>query len=108
MKGLTIKGLKIGALSSSTKKISICLLTVFLLSLFGLSIVAADDAEISAPPASERRLCATAVGGVRELGLLVLGIGWEAVRIVLPEACPEKDKDIDELIQSIRERKSES
>jgi hypothetical protein len=38
------------------------------------------------------------VGGARELGLLVMGITWEAVRIVLPEWCPAKEKDIDQLL----------
>ncbi|MBN1572840.1 MAG: hypothetical protein JW984_06540 [Deltaproteobacteria bacterium] len=107
MKGLTIKGLRAGAFSSSAGKISISLLTILLLSLFCFSTATAnDDAENSIPPASSKRICTMAVSGGRELGLLVLGIGWEAVRIVLPEARPEKDKDIDELIISIKERKS--
>lgn len=107
LKGLTKKNLKAGALSSGVKKISICLLLTFLLSLFGLStIAAADNAGNSITPASKNRICAMTISGARELGLLVLGIGWEAVRIVLPDACPEKEKDIDELIISIKERKS--
>lgn len=40
------------------------------------------------------------VGGVREIGLLALGITWDAVRIVLPESWPVKYRDIDELITS--------
>ncbi len=40
------------------------------------------------------------LGWGRELGLLVAGIGWEAVRIVLPESCPAKHKDIDQLIHN--------
>jgi hypothetical protein len=40
-----------------------------------------------------------ALGMAREMGLLVLGIGWEAVRIVLPDSCPAKHKDIDALVR---------
>ncbi|GEM_PF-3336040 len=109
MKGLTLKGLNLGAPLSGAKKISICLLTIFLLSIFSFSAaVSNDDTGNSISPTLSRQICVGAVSGARELGLFVLGIGWEAVRIVLPEACPEKDKDIDELIRSIREVKSES
>jgi hypothetical protein len=40
-----------------------------------------------------------ALGMAQEMGLLVLGIGWEAVRIVLPDSCPAKHKDIDALLR---------
>lgn len=43
-----------------------------------------------------------AIGFARELGLLVLGIGWESVRIVLPDSCPLKEKDIDRLMEQSR------
>jgi hypothetical protein len=42
-----------------------------------------------------------ALGAAQELCLLVLGIGWEAVRIVLPDSYPAKDKDIDGLLGEI-------
>ncbi|MBN1883657.1 MAG: hypothetical protein JW885_15925 [Deltaproteobacteria bacterium] len=38
------------------------------------------------------------VGGVTELGMLALGIVWEGVRIVLPEGCPLKEREIDDLV----------
>jgi len=40
------------------------------------------------------------VGGLTELGLLACGIAWECVRIVLPEGCPLKERDIDDLVGS--------
>jgi hypothetical protein len=36
----------------------------------------------------------------RELGLLCAGIVWEAVRIVLPTSCPQKEMDIDQLLST--------
>lgn len=58
--------------------------------------ISADDG--SAPETPSGAACPVA-GAARELGLLVLGIGWEAVRIVLPDWCPAKDKDIDGLLE---------
>ncbi len=68
--------------------------------LAGLSAVspAADMGEATITPAA----ACPVMGTARELGLLVLGIGWEAVRIVLPESCPAKEKDIDGLIGAVK------
>lgn len=104
-----MKGLKKGAFSAGAKKILGCLLLIFLLSLLIFSVALARDiGETPIPPVSSKTTGIKAINGARELGLLVLGIGWEAVRIVLPKACPERDKDIDELILSIDERKSKT
>jgi hypothetical protein len=75
------------------------LLIVLVMILAAPSIGAA-----AAPAGGDTSAGASVPGSVlgmgRELGLLVLGIGWEAVRIVLPESCPAKHKDIDRLIHS--------
>jgi len=72
------------------------ILSVISLLLLGVAgFVRAEDATPSAdtPPAA-----CPVMGMAREVGLLVLGVGWEAVRIVLPDACPAKEKDIDRLL----------
>jgi hypothetical protein len=74
------------------KTIILCIAASLLIG-WGAFLPAAESAEAVRPsPAA-----CPAVGAVRELGLLVLGVGWEAVRIVLP-SCPAKEKDIDALI----------
>jgi len=42
------------------------------------------------------------LGGLTELGMLAFGIAWEGVRIVLPEGCPLKERDIDDLVGAHR------
>lgn len=74
------------------KTIILCVAASLLIG-WGVLLPAAESAETagSSPAACH------AVGVARELGLLVLGVGWEAVRIVRP-SCPAKEKDIDALI----------
>ena len=84
------------------------LILIFVLSLFILSNASAMEAAIpSSPSTSTEPIKIRAIYGVSELGLLVLGVAWDAVRIVMPKSCPERDKDIDELIRTIKEKKSE-
>ena len=64
-------------------------------------------AEEGTAPAPERSVIEAIASGSRELSLLVLGIGWEAVRIALPEACPMKEKDIDGIVSSLLRRGEE-
>jgi hypothetical protein len=101
-----MSGLKRNTFFAGTKKLSRCILFVFLLSLFVSTGAAAGDAGNSPTPQPSGKAIGTkAVTGARELGLLVLGVGWDAVRFVMPKSCPEREKDIDELIHSIKERK---
>ncbi len=79
------------------KTIVLCV-AAFLLVGWAALLPAAESTE-TARPAS---VACPAFGVARELGLLVLGVGWEAVRIVLPDSCPAKQKDIDALIESAR------
>ena len=84
------------------------LILIFVLSLFVLSNASAMEAAIpSSPSTSTKPIKIRAIYGVSELGLLVLGVAWDAVRIVMPKSCPERDKDIDELVRTIKEKKSE-
>jgi hypothetical protein len=77
------------------KTIIFCVAATLLIG--GAALAAADDA---AAPDIAPASCPV-VGAAREAGLLVLGIGWEAVRIVLPDWCPAKRKDIDGLLERI-------
>jgi len=63
-----------------------------------------EEGTVSAPECSVIEAIAS---GSRELGLLVLGIAWEGARIVLPEACPMKEKDIDGIVSSLSRRGEE-
>ncbi len=84
------------------------LILIFILSLFVLSNASAMEAAVpSSPLASSEPIRVKAIYGVSELGLLVLGVAWDTVRIVMPKSCPERDKDIDELIRTIKEKKTE-
>jgi hypothetical protein len=84
------------------------LILIFVLSLFVLSNASAMEAAVpSSPLASSEPIRIKAIYGISELGLLVLGVAWDAFRIVMPKSCPEKDKDIDELVRTIKERKTE-
>lgn len=84
------------------------LILIFVLSLFVLSNASAVEAAApSSIPASTELIRTKAIYGVSELGFLVLGVAWDAVRIVMPKSCPERDKDIDELVRTIKEKKSE-
>ncbi len=84
------------------------LILIFVLSLFIVSNASAMETAAPAnTPASNEPTRVNAIYGASELGFLVLGIAWDAVRIVMPKSCPEKDKDIDELVRSIKEKKTE-
>lgn len=80
------------------KGIYIILLLCFLLTPFfaaASGVVDNDEAVTNKCSAS-----GVLVGGAREFGLLIMGIVWESVRIVLPESCPAKEKDIDEMLST--------
>lgn len=101
-----MSGFKGNAFFRGAKKVSRDLLLIFLLSLFVSTGAAAGDAGKNPTlQPSSKAIGTKAVTGARELGLLVLGVGWDAVRFVMPKSCPDRDKDIDELILSIKERK---
>ncbi len=80
------------------KKTIVLYVAAFLLVGWAAPLPAAESTETVRPTSA----ACPVVGVVRELGLLVLGVGWEAVRIVLPDSCPAKEKDIDALIESAR------
>jgi hypothetical protein len=77
------------------KTIILCV-AAFLLIGWGVSAQAED----AAVPAVGSASCPV-MGAAREVGLLVLGVGWEAIRIVLPDSCPAKQKDIDGLLEGV-------
>jgi hypothetical protein len=78
------------------KTVALLLAASILLPLYA----AAESGPDKTLPASDARTPSTVIGFARELSLLVAGIGWEAVRIVLPESCPAKHKDIDKLLDN--------
>ncbi len=103
-----MKSLKKSSTLMGAMKTLKSLILIFLLSLFVLSNASAmETATPSNTPASTEPMRIKAVYVVSELGLLVLGVAWDAVRIVMPKSCPERDKDIDELVRTIKEKKSE-
>jgi hypothetical protein len=76
------------------KKALALAIAAFVLAGWAEPLIAADTTPSPGTP-----VACPVIGAVRELGLLVLGIGWEAIRIVLPDSCPEKQKDIDGLLK---------
>jgi hypothetical protein len=78
----------------NVKKTIILCIAASLLIGWALLIPAAEETGNAGAPAAS----CPVMGAARELGLLVLGVGWEAARIVLPASCPAKQKDIDGLL----------
>lgn len=78
------------------KKAAVLYITAFLLTGWAVSAQTEDAAVPDVGAAS-----CPVMGAAREVGLLVLGVGWEAIRIVLPDSCPAKQKDIDGLLEGI-------
>ena len=69
---------------------------VTLVAVLGLALVGPAGAQAGTPTSAP----GSVLGFGRELGLLVLGFGWDAVRIVLPDAWPAKHEDIDQLLHT--------
>jgi len=104
-----MKSLKKNSTLTGAKETVKSLILVFVLSLFVLSNASAMEAATPSNTSSPTEpIRVNAIYGVSELGLLVLGVAWDAVRVVMPKSCSERDKDIDELVRTIKERKSDN
>jgi hypothetical protein len=83
-------------------KMNVCIVTALLCVFFTCgspAVMAQGDHTVST--ADERVSPGGAVmGGLTELGMLAFGIAWEGVRIVLPEGCPLKEREVDDLVGS--------
>ncbi len=80
------------------KVISLVLVLVFLLS--PIYVIASGTVDNDEAVTNKCSASGVLVGGAREFSLLIMGIVWESVRIVLPESCPAKEKDIDALLST--------
>jgi len=83
-------------------KTYVCIVTALLCVLIAFGSPTAMGETDDAVPAADERVSpgGAVLGGLTELGMLAFGIVWEGVRIVLPEGCPLKEQDIDDLVGS--------